>query len=801
MAAFLSVPDPRARSFGKSGDASRRFVDKRSDFMGLLALWKHFHRHGKGCGRSKLEAYCRRHQVSLARIREWQEVHRQLVQVASDFGFATAPSGASYNQIHKALLTGLLRNIGWRSEAGEYQGVRESRFSLFPTTALANGRVRWVIAGELIETSRLFAHIVARIRPEWIEELARGQVRRDCFGAFWGQRREEVVAYEGVTLYGLPIIHRRKLRFSLVDALGARELFVQGALVDGDSRLQAEFLTHNRRLVTTVLGLEQKLRRPGSLLDETRISECYARFLPEDVLDGNSFRRWYGDGSGDYSDFELTIKSVLRNDAAPIDEALFPDSLTVAGLVLPCHYRFAPGEADDGIRIDVPLCALATLGSGVFDWIVPGRLAEKVQHCLRGLPKEYRRQLGATAAVTEVFIARQMCADQPLLAVLADFVRETTGVAIVAEIWETITLPDHLRVLVRIHDANRATVDQGRDADAMFKSLRVRGIGAFRHLPWPLPSQHGLTAWSFDTLPERVDCKVGQGFMTGFPGLVDEGNSVSLRIFHDRDSARVANRSGIRRLMKLHCTSAIDVLQRRAFRGASTFLGYLGLPVQPPGRRRDWEGNNADRARDHLFADLVERAIIEQLPDPDSVRDAEAFSQCVEALASELDNLTDHGARTALSILEKFHTVNDLLDRHQRKLSVQSRVDMREQLHYLVHDRFVATTPLVCLHSIPRFLDGLARRIPDALANASRDAGRCERVRRFWERYLAIAQVDGDRGPVMPDLEAYRWMVEEFRLAVFARELVSTTPASESRLAAQWIKVCGEHPFLSTGTV
>ncbi len=562
VAAALSVPDPRERPLAKQQAADQAhlvFRDERSDFASLLALWDFFEaKLAEKLSHRKLVDACRAQFVSYLRLREWRDVRAQLAAEIAELGWQWRDAlpatidAAKYQALHQALLAGLLGNVGVKESEGEgYQGARGIRFHLHPGSGLAKKRPKWVLAAELVETSRLYARCAGALEPEWIERVAGDRVTRDYFEPHWDPDRGEVVASERVQLYGITLVARRRVSFGRIDPVTARQVFIREALVPGELATKGSFVAHNRKLVTDVAQLEHKARRQDVLVDDEAIAAFYERRIPADVHSLVTFERWREEAErNDPRVLHLTREALMRHAALDVTEALFPETLALAGNALPLRYRFAPGQPNDGLTLTVPLALLNQIDAGRLSWLVPGMIREKVTLLLKALPKQMRNRLHPLPDAVTAFLESERYGDGPLTDALSRWLRARLGEPVAPDLWDDATLPAHLSMEIRVIDASGRELASGRDLAALRAELGEAAQLSFAGAK-PALERHGLKSWDFGTLPETLATVRNGQRVTGYPALVDDGDSVSIALLDTRASAETAMRAGVVRLIAI----------------------------------------------------------------------------------------------------------------------------------------------------------------------------------------------------------------------------------------------------------
>jgi len=796
IASALSVPDPRERPLERAQAADQahlRFRDPRSDFLSLLLLWEFFDSPAqKALSHRKRVDACRAHFVSFLRLTEWRDVHAQLVAVLTEAGWkvdATLPAAidaARYEAIHRALLAGLLGNIGLKSDppavrgaakaqasddrrTGEYDGARGIRFFLHPGSGLAKKGPKWVVAAELTQTTRLFARCAARVEPEWIEAVAGNRVTRDWFDAHWDKARGEVVASERVQLYGLTLVPRRLVAYGPIAPVPARDVFIREALVAGELGIDAPFAAHNRALVAEVAELEHKARRADVLVDDEAIAAFYAERIPDGVHSRATFEQWRRhDERGHPKRLFLTREALMRHAAVTVTEALFPETMAIAGAQLPLKYRFAPGHPLDGLTLTVPLALLNQVDEATLSWLVPGMIRDKVTLYLKSLPKAWRNRLIPLPDTVTAFLEATPEHDVALVDALRAFVQQRLGDAPPAAAFHDVDLPPHVAVNVRVVDASGQELGMDRD----IATLRARLSDAARlefASEGPAFERRGMRQWDFGELPETLAMRRDGQRRTGYPALVGEPDGVALMLLDTREAALAATRDGVVRLIGFELDAGLARTLEAA--PAWTSIGMALRAVVP-----------LDRLHDDLRAAVRDRAYVGDDPLP---RDRDAFTAQVKRARARLPAVIDSGVKLLAAIAAEHHALSQriaALPASQRMFATEVKA-LRDAL---VHPGFLAMTPWPQLGHLPRYLQALGRRIERYPQNTERDQRHAAQVATWWARYNERAGAERRAGGVSPALDAFRWLLEELRVSLFAQELRTSVPVSLKRVDKAW---------------
>ncbi len=780
IASALAVPDPRERPFERAQAADQahlRFRDDRSDFLSLVSLWEFFaDLSAQKLPHRRLVDACRAQFVSYLRLVEWRDVHRQLVAALEEAGWKWSPplpktfDASRYAALHKAVLAGLLGNVGVKAEADpNYLGARGIRFLLHPGSGLARKGAKWILAAELTETSRLYARCAARVEPEWIEEVAGDRVNRDYFDPHWEEKRGEVIASERIQLYGLTLVARRPVSFGALDPKAAREVFIAEALVPGALRTRGAFLSHNRALVADVAELEHKARRQDVLVDEATIAAFYAERIPAGIHSAVSFERWRVEAErGNPRCLFLTRDYLMRHAANAITVDLFPEAMVFAGGSLPLKYRFAPGHPQDGLTLTVPLRLLNQLPEARLSWLVPGMVREKTTHYLKSLPKAWRQRAIPIPEAVTAFLESEPVHDVPLPDALRAFLQRRLGDPVPADVWDDVALPAHLVVHVVVVDDAGAELASGRE----LASLRAR-LGDAAQLSFaavdPAFERRGLKQWDFGDLPEMLTFTRNGQQLTGYPALVDDGDSVSLALLDTPVAAAESSRSGVLRLLRL---ALRDVLARYEKGGPGFARAALQL--------------KATIAADRLRSDVSDAALVRAcLADDPLPRTEQAFVEQVKRARARLPAVMDAAFRL-LSEIASEHQALTLRLAAAPGSWTRLVAEIRSQRDAMVYAGFYSATPWEQLQHLPRYLRAADRRVAKFAERAERDARHGEQLADLWGRYCERADRDRRAGVTDPRLASFRWLLEELRVSLFAQELKTPQPVSFKRVEKAW---------------
>lgn len=780
IASALEVQDPRLRPPDKEALADERhavFQDANSDFLSYLKLWDFFHQLKVDLSRSRFRKACEQNFLSLVRLHEWQEVHRQLLQLVRESQLPVGPRQDRTDAIHRALLAGLLANVAMRTETREFLGAGNTKSYLWPGSSLVAQKPKWLMSAEVIETTRRYLRTAARIDPQWIEPLAHHLVKRSYHDPHWSRKRETVLALEKVTLFGLPIVNARPAPYAKVNRPKTRQLFIQHALVEGDYDCTFEFFRHNRDLIIGLATFGARARSARYLVSDAEQFAFYESRLPPEICDGASLRRWVKHASPDeLQTLMMTVDHFLPDLPAQTDREAYPDAIRAGGLQLDLDYRYAPGEADDGMSITLPKEALGQLDDDRLQWLVPGLLEEKIAALIRGLPKNLRRSLIPAPDKARRAAEIMPFGEGPFLATLAATLSEIAGEPIPAQAFDLARLPAHLQINVKIQDESGNILAQSRDLETLRQELGIarsvdQQAGRIADPAW---DRTGITQWEWDALPESIEMVRGGLKLRAFPTLVDERNSVRLQLLDQRQAAARIMQGGLRRLFALQ--------DRRELRAQVEWL--------PKRDRLEMIYSSMRQSRtfrEHVIDWLAQKAFLEGTPLP---RTRDQFQAALTRGRERMLQVVAEVAKLLPALFEPYQTLRQLLAEAPPRQADAAYADLRNQLQSLISDEFLLETPPTSLAQLPRYLQAMLVRI-DRLktGGAGRDAQAAAELRPYLEAFRQRQAEHEQRGLIDPELIEFRWLLEEFRVSLFAQQLGTAQRVSPKRLEAQWQKV------------
>jgi ATP-dependent helicase HrpA len=793
IAAALSIQDPRERPAEKQAQADQmhaRFKDETSDFLAFLNLWRYIREQQKALSSSAFRRMCKSEYLNYLRIREWQDIYSQLRTVAKQMGLHLNEDDAGDQQVHVSLLAGLLSHVGMKdvkttggetgkgSAKNEYLGARNAKFAIFPGSALFKKPPRFVMSAELVETSRLWARVNAKIEPEWIEPLAGHLLKRTYSEPHWEKDQAAVMAYEKVTLYGVPIVAQRKVNYGRIDPEVSRELFIRHALVEGDWRTHHKFFADNRKLLTEVEELEHRARRRDILVDDETLFDFYDQRVPEHVVSGAHFDSWWKHKRRDEPELLDFEREMLINEkAGAVTKADYPDSWRQGPLKFRVTYQFEPGADADGVTVHIPLQVLNQVTDEGFDWQIPGLREEVVTELIRSLPKPIRRNYVPAPNFAKRFLGTAAPSAEPLASVLARELKRMVGVPVSADDFDWAKVPDHLKITFRIVDERRRKLAEDKDLEALKLRLRPKARQALSKAAAAAtagPSgqgqsleRTGLKDWTIGTLTRVFETRRAGQPVKAYPALVDQGESVAVRLFDTEAEQARAMWRGTRKLIMLN----IPVNPAKFASDRLTNQQKLALSRNPHGSVQALFEDCATAAADQLIADHGGPAW-----------DEESYRKLYDDVRADLVELTVRTVDRVQQILAAWQACERRL-KATNSLALAANVqDVREQLAALVPPGFVTATGLRRLPDLMRYLVAVDRRLQQMPTSVQRDTTRMEKVHEMQDEYAWLLEQFPKGRPVPQEVLDIRWMIEELRVSYFAHALGTAYPVSDKRI-------------------
>ena len=777
--AGLSIQDPRDRPQDKQQAADQAhtpFTDKESDFLTLLNLWNFYEEQRQDLSQNQLKKVCQKTFLSWMRMREWRDIHRQLTLICREQKLAFNRDSASYEALHKAILAGLLGQVAVKVEKREYLATRNRKVMIFPGSKVAKTGPKWIVAAEIVETSRVFARVVAAIQPEWIEPLAGHVVKHHFFEPHWEQKRAQVMGYEKVTLYGLDVVPKRRIAYSKVDPAECRSLFILRALVEGDFRSGAPFIARNRAMLASVENLENKTRRRDLLVDDDALVAFYNERLPSTIVSGRHFETWWkGLSAEELRHLELTEEDILQRPVDADAGNLYPDYLAWEGVRYPLSYEFEPTSERDGVTLQVPLMALKQIPSRRLEWLVPGLLREKCIALVKGLPKALRRNFVPVPDFVEAALGNMQPSNEPLAMQLGEQLRRMTGVRIDPDAWPQEALPRHLRMNLRVIGDGGKVVAESRDTSELMARLEGQAEQALASVTddTPVDEPSGEHEdWQFGALPEQVRTEKGGMQVTVYPALEDLGRRVRQIRCLDRLTADDTSGRGIARLLLNRFGSTLDDLERKLPKFRQSALMFA-----PVGQARAV-------LDDLLVATAIQHFLADGLP-----RNPEDFERLFDRHRGDFIPALEQADERLYEAMTGYQQVARQLKGKISLALANSMADLKFQLQHLVYPGFLVATPSEWLAEFRRYFEAALIRLEKMPREPGREREFLHTIEPLWARYAKKHDELQRQGVRDPELIRYRWMLEEFRVSFFAQQLGTAMTVSVKRLDKQWEQI------------
>ncbi|MGF1878841.1 ATP-dependent RNA helicase HrpA [Photobacterium frigidiphilum] len=771
IACALSIQDPRERPSEKkqaSDEKHNRFADKDSDFIAFVNLWNYVQEQQKELSGNQFRKQCKKDYLNYLRIREWQDIYYQVSQVVKELDLKINSQEASYDSIHQSLLAGMLSHIGIKDqEKNEYQGARNARFNIFPGSGIFKKQPKWVMVAELVETSKLWGRIAAKIQPEWVEPLAQHLLKRSYSEPHWEKKQAAVFAFEKIMMYGIAIVAKRKVNYGSIDAQVSREIFIRSALVEGDWETKHKFYHQNRRLLREVEELEHKSRRRDILIDDDELFEFYDQRVEHTVVSGSFFDSWWKKASKEDSNLlNFEREMLFRGDASHITDLDYPNFWHQGNLKLKLSYQFEPGEDSDGVTVHVPLPILNQVEPENFDWQIPGLRHELVVSLIKSLPKPIRRNFVPAPNYADAFLSRAEAMSMPLLDALEKELKRITGVTILREDWKAEQVSEHLKITYRVVDHKNRKLKESKDLYSLKDGLKEQVQETLSQVADDDIEQEGLKTWSFGALPECYQQKRGGFEVKAFPALVDNKDSVGIKLFETEEEQRMAMTQGQRRLVLLNVPSPIKYLHSNLPNKSK-----LGLYFNPYGRVMD--------LIDDCIACGVDKLIQQK---GGLIWEPEQFAQTKEYVRAELGDTVVDVAQQVEAILTTAFSINKRLKGRVDLSMAFALSDIKAQVEGLIFKGFATECGWQRLPDILRYMKAIERRMEKLPIDPNKDRVQILKIDSVMSDYKELLNKI-PKGQAVPEkVKEIRWMVEELRVSLFAQQLGTPYPVSDKRV-------------------
>ncbi|PSW88283.1 ATP-dependent RNA helicase HrpA [Photobacterium angustum] len=771
IASALSIQDPRERPSDKqqqSDEKHRRFNDKDSDFVAFVNLWNYVQEQQKELSSNQFRRLCKKEYLNYLRIREWQDIYFQVNQVIKELELKMNGNEASYDSIHISLLSGLLSHIGMKDqEKNEYQGARNARFNIFPGSGIFKKQPKWVMVAELVETSRLWGRIGAKIQPEWVEPLAGHLIKRSYSEPHWEKKSAAVHAFEKVTLYGIPVVAKRKVNYGNIDPTLSREIFIRSALVEGDWDTRHKFYQQNRKLLREVEELEHKSRRRDILIDDDELFNFYDQRIGLKATSGRHFDTWWKKASKEDPELlNFEREMLFRGDASHVTDLDYPNFWHQGNLKLKLSYQFEPGEDNDGVTVHVPLAILNQIQPDGFDWQIPGLRHELVVALIKSLPKPLRRNFVPAPNYADAFLARVKPMEAPLLDSLEKELKRMSGVTIVREDWNLDQIPDHLKITYRAVDHRNRKLRESKDIYGLKDNLKEKVQETLSQVADDDIEQDGLKTWSFGELPERYQQKRGGFEVKAYPALVDNKDSVGIKLFETEEQQNNAMQAGQRRLILLNVPSPIKYLHSNLPNKSK-----LGLYFNPYGRVLD------------LIDDCIACGVDKLIEQKGGLAwQPESFEALKEYVRAELgDTVVDIAKQVEAILTTAFNISKRLKGRIDLNMAF-AMSDIKAQIESLIFKGFATECGWKRLPDILRYMRAIERRMEKMPIDPNKDRVHILKIESVVNEYKELLNKIPKGQPVPDKVKEIRWMIEELRVSYFAQQLGTPYPVSDKRV-------------------
>jgi ATP-dependent helicase HrpA len=774
IASGLSIQDPRERPADKQQAADekhRRFWHERSDFLAWTALWEYYEEQRQELSQSRLRKLCQREYLSFLRMREWRDIHFQLTLACRQAGLRSNRKPADYEAVHRALLCGLLSNMAQWHEAHEYRGSRNRKLQIFPGSSQFKPKPRWLMAAEIVETSKVYARCVAAVDPEWALTINPALLKHHYYEPHWQARSGRVMAFERVSLYGLVLVDKQRLHYGPVEPAQAREILIRTGLVEGRMRQGPAFLRHNLKQVAALEELESKFRRRDLVVDEQAMFEFYDERLPHNITTTSRLKAWLKKSPAAAEALRMQREHLLLRQLDESEGEQFPDLLQWEDLQLKLSYHFDPGHIADGVSVTVPVGLLNRVPRYRFEWLVPGLLREKCIALVKALPKAQRKHLVPVPDMVDRALADMPVVDRPLTDILGERLRAVSDVRLSAESWQGCVLDDYYRMNFRIVDADGELLRQGRDLPALVEASRQETRDSLQAEPAEGPAVTGLTNWSIGPLPQRRRTRQAGVDIESYPALVDRGESVDVEVFDYAREAAVEHRRGLVRLYRLQCAEQARYLRKQLLRGndASLVLAAAGMD------------------KEALLEDLVNASFARAfLSEGELPRDAAEFKGRLEQGRGQLVSCGNDYEAVLLNSLEPLGAVRRRLPDIGGDAWALSRTDIEHQLDNLYQPDFLYQTPWEWISHYPRYMKALDTRLQRLSGQQHKDLQHTETLASLQQPLQEYLNQNPGGLRSNPELRQYRWLLEELRVSFFAQSLGTAMPVSAKRLQQQW---------------
>ena len=769
----LSIADPRERPMDKQQQADQahsQFKDEKSDFIAYLNLWNFYQEQRLHLSQNKLRKLCKKSFISYTRMLEWRDIHSQLLTQCNDVKYKINTTVAGYDAIHQAILSGLLSHAGLKNEDGEYQGARNNIFSIFPGSNLRKKRPLWIMAAEMLETQRHYGLTVAQIDPLWLEKQASHLIKKSYFEAHWEKRPAQIAAYEKSTLYGLVINPRKKINYGPIDPDFSRELYIRGAFVNREYSSHAAFFQHNEKLFSDIEKLEHQSRRQDVLVDDEVVYQFYDERIPTGIYNSKKFDTWRKETEKTNAEIlYLSRDYLMQHSAGDITEEQYPKQLIVNNTPLILSYHFDPASEDDGVTLTVPVALLNTLNPVQFEWLIPALLREKVTQLIKTLPKNLRKNFVPVPQFSDACIEAIADRSSPLLYSISQQLTKMSGIDIPDDAWQTNELDPHFFMRFDVRDQHNKSLAQGRNLIALQESLRQEVSKQFsNNIKWDI-EQKNLTQWNFNELPDVITKTVNSLNIKGFPALQDDDDSVSIVVVDTPALAQEIYHDGLKRLYLLSLKQQIKYLTKNLPDIQKICMNYASI-------------GGCNDLKEAIIDASIEKSFFSENK---TIRTKKTFEENLQKGSSELVENANVICKILSQVFDSYNKIRKQIKKNSKPNWLVSLNDIQSQLDHLIYENFIYYTPIEYLKNYPRYFQAIQQRLDKLQQVAERDRQYTNLLNSYWENFIEL----NDEYYEHPVFSLYRWMLEEFRVSLFAQGLKTSMPVSEKRVEKQWQEV------------
>ena len=774
IASALSVQDPRERPADKQQAADekhRRFWDEQSDFVAYVNLWNYYELQRQQLSQNQLRKLGQREFLSFLKMREWREIHHQLTVACRQLGFKLNTDPADYARIHKALLAGLLSHVANWYEDRDYLGARNRKLQIFPGSSQTKKKPKWLLAAEIVETSRIFARTVAKIEPQWILGINDSLLKKHYYEPHWQMRSGRVMAFERISLYGLIVSDKHKVHYGPIDSEESRRIMIRSALVENRCKQSIGFMRHNLQLLQELEQLEAKFRRKDIVASEQVLYEYYDRHIPHNIFTIRALQSWLKKTPGADDSLKLNRADLLLREPDSSEQAQFPDHIDWQDMSFKLAYHFEPGHPRDGVSVTVPIGLMNRMPRHRFEWLVPGLLREKCVQMLKSLPKSIRKNFVPVPDYVDKALADYEPEDRPLTDFLTERLQNLVGAKLDRAMWANIELDDYYRLNFIVVDAQSQVLAEGRDLNRLLDICKDQLSELVSSGGGDQFTRGDITRWDFEELPERVDFMQAGVEIRAYPAMVSYGNSVALELMDYPQQAAHKSHKGVVTLMRLHCAEQVRFLRKNFLKGNQVTLRMAGCGLQ----------------REPLIEDMIDAVFYQAMLNGRALPRTQAeFSERMIKGRADLVNIANEYEKLLANTIEFYAAVVIKLEQFKAEAWQYAHEDIKRQIAALIYPNFLLYTDFEYLKHYPRYFKAVDIRLQRLSGQYKKDLHNAELLGMMAEKIEEQQQRDGDILFHNAQLQKYRWMMEEYRVSLFAQSLGTSMAVSEKRLLQQW---------------